>query len=363
LVGEVGVLMLYTNTATDVDLPANQLAWSLDPGAPGNANIDEERGVFSWRPTRAQAPGDYPVTIRVTDNGVPSLSDRRLFTVSVGDYSEVVVGTTIVESGTTGILPLTLLSSAGVTNVSMKLSMPGSRFTNLRLTQPLAQSAASTITPLPNDLNLVEFRINEGQTIVGSNRLAFLEFDAVANQQSAFIPLTIDEFTAPKADGTLPPNILTTDGRIIVVDREPLLESVRTNGQPRVLIYGRAGDAFEIDITENIGGTWTMHKRVPMTSNRHALTLGDSSGAGSQFFRARVFTPNPPLMELETMTNGWLRVVGYGEPGLNYLIESNESAAPTGWVPVIDGPWTNSFWLQELDPAPGTSKIWRFKRK
>jgi len=363
LVGEVGVLMLHTNTASDVDLPANQLIWSLDPGAPGNANIDQDRGVFSWRPARAQAPGDYPVTVRVTDNGVPSLSDTRLFTVSVGDYSEVVVGTTIVESGTTGIIPLTLLSSTGVTNVSMKLSLPGSRFTNLRLTQPLAQSAASTITPLPNDLNLVEFRINEGLTIVGSNRLAFLEFDAVADQQSAFVPLTIDEFTAPKADGTFAPNILTTDGRIIVVDKEPLLESVRTNGQPRVLIYGRAGDAFEIDVTENISGTWTMHRRVPMTSNRHTLTLGDPSGASSQFFRARVFTPNPPLMELLPLTNGWFRVVGYGEPELNYLIESNNSASPTGWVPVIDGPLTNSFWLQEVDTKTGTSKIWRFKRQ
>ena len=141
------------------------------------------------------------------------------------------------------------------------------------------------------------------------------------------------------------------------------MESVRTNGQPRILIYGRAGDAFEIDVTETLGSGWTMHKRVPMTSNRQALTLGDSTGVGSQFFRARVFTPNPPLMEMETMTNGWLRVIGYGEPGLNYLIESNETAGPAGWVPVIDGPLTNTFWLQEVDPAPGTSKVWRFKRK
>lgn len=185
----------------------------------------------------------------------------------------------------------------------------------------------------------------------------------MAGQQSAFVPVAIDEFTAPKADGLLAPNILTTDGRIIVVDKEPLLETVRMNGQSRVLIYGRAGDAFEIDVTETLGDGGTMHKRVPMTSNRHGLTLGDSTGVGSQFFRARVFTPNPPLMELETMPNRWLRVIGYGEPGLSYLIESNESAAPTGWVPVIDGPLTNSFWLQELDPTPGTSRIWRLKRK
>ena len=100
-----------------------------------------------------------------------------------------------------------------------------------------------------------------------------------------------------------------------------------------------------------------------MMSNQHALESEEVNGAGSRFFRARAFTPNPPLMELTPLTNGWLRVVGYGEPGLNYLIESNESAAPTSWVPVIDGPLTNSFWLQEVDTKTGTSKIWRFKHQ
>lgn len=362
LVGEVGVTLLHTNSAVDTDIPANVLTWSLDPGAPGNANISAH-GVFSWRPTRAQAPGDYPITVRVTDNGVPALSDTRTFTVSVGDYSEIVVGTTIVESGSTGTLPLTLLSSAGVTNISMTLSLPSDRFTNLRVVDPLAQSARSSVTPLGSDQHRVTFDINEGLTIVGSNRLGLLEFDAAVGQQSSFVPVTLDEFTAPKADGTLAPNILTADGRIIVVDQEPLLESVRTNGRPRIFLYGRAGDAFEVDVTDQLGGEWTPFGRVPMTSNRHALEPDDESDAVSQFFRARVFAPDPPVMEVMSTTDGRVRVVGYGEPGPEYLIEVNETAAPTGWVPVIDGPLTNSFWLQEVDPDTGTSRVWRFQRK
>ena len=66
-----GTLLSFTATATDVDLPANTLTFSLDAGAPAGASIDPATGVFTWTPTEAQGPGVYPVTVRVTDNGRP----------------------------------------------------------------------------------------------------------------------------------------------------------------------------------------------------------------------------------------------------------------------------------------------------
>jgi hypothetical protein len=79
-----GNTLAFTATATDGDLPANTLSFSLDPGAPAGASITSG-GNFTWTPTSLQAPGNYLITVRVTDNGVPALSDAKAFAVAVPD--------------------------------------------------------------------------------------------------------------------------------------------------------------------------------------------------------------------------------------------------------------------------------------
>ena len=74
-----GSLLTFTATATDSDFPPQTLGFSLDPGAPAGASVNANDGVFAWIPSGAQAPGNYPITLRVTDNGVPPLSHSRYF--------------------------------------------------------------------------------------------------------------------------------------------------------------------------------------------------------------------------------------------------------------------------------------------
>ncbi len=78
--------LTFTATATDHDLPANTLAFSLDAGAPTGASITSA-GVFTWSPTEAQGPGSYPVTVRVTDNGTPALSGFETITIQVNEVN------------------------------------------------------------------------------------------------------------------------------------------------------------------------------------------------------------------------------------------------------------------------------------
>jgi hypothetical protein len=56
----------FTATATDADVPAQTLTFSL-VGAPSGATIDGLTGAFSWTPTEAQGPGSYPFSVRVSD--------------------------------------------------------------------------------------------------------------------------------------------------------------------------------------------------------------------------------------------------------------------------------------------------------
>jgi hypothetical protein len=78
-----GMLVTFTNSATDADLPANTLTYSLDPGAPAGAGVGAANGVFSWLTTAIHAGTTNVMTLRVTDNGAPSLSASNTFSIAV----------------------------------------------------------------------------------------------------------------------------------------------------------------------------------------------------------------------------------------------------------------------------------------
>ncbi|MDB6020018.1 MAG: Peptidase fungalysin [Pedosphaera sp.] len=79
--------LTFTNSATDADLPNETLTFTLDPGAPTGASVNPSTGVFSWTPSEAQGPGVYGITVRVTDNSAPPLSDAKSFNVTVNEVN------------------------------------------------------------------------------------------------------------------------------------------------------------------------------------------------------------------------------------------------------------------------------------
>lgn len=83
----VGVMLSVTNTATDTDVPAQTLTFSLLT-APTNATIDAITGVLTWRPLVAQAGTTNSFNIMVTDNGGPSLSATQSFVVTVSPLAK-----------------------------------------------------------------------------------------------------------------------------------------------------------------------------------------------------------------------------------------------------------------------------------
>src|SRR5205823_702968 len=73
---------------TDGDIPAQTLTFSLEAGFPSGASITTN-GVFTWTPTEAQGPSNYPVTIRVTDNGSPPFSMAETITITVNEVNSL----------------------------------------------------------------------------------------------------------------------------------------------------------------------------------------------------------------------------------------------------------------------------------
>jgi hypothetical protein len=79
-----GALLSFTASATDADLPAQSLSYSL-AGAPAGATINATTGAFSWTPTEAQGPGSYSFDILVSDG---TATDSETITVTVTEVND-----------------------------------------------------------------------------------------------------------------------------------------------------------------------------------------------------------------------------------------------------------------------------------
>jgi hypothetical protein len=118
--------LTLTNSATDLDSPPQVLTFSLDPGAPAGAGIGPTNGILVWTPSLAQL-GTNSLTVRVTDNGLPNLSDFKTFSVIV------LPGPTLLTPAlTNGVVTLSWDAIAGVSyRVQFKTNLADTAWTDL----------------------------------------------------------------------------------------------------------------------------------------------------------------------------------------------------------------------------------------
>src|SRR5205823_5625548 len=76
----LGTSVSFTATATDQDIPANILTFSLGTNSPSGAVINPNTGVFQWTIPGPNSSTNS-ITVIVTDNGSPTLSSSQTFTV------------------------------------------------------------------------------------------------------------------------------------------------------------------------------------------------------------------------------------------------------------------------------------------
>jgi hypothetical protein len=135
----VGSTLTVANVASDTDVPANALTFSI-VSAPAGVAVNSATGVLTWTPTQSQI-GTAQIQVRVTDNGVPPLSATNSFSVtvtgSVGQsatlhlLSVLAAGTTLRVDGPVGAsyeiqystdlinwTPLTTVSLGGLTTAT-----------------------------------------------------------------------------------------------------------------------------------------------------------------------------------------------------------------------------------------------------
>ena len=81
-----GVQLTVSPAASDVESPPQVLTYQL-LSAPTGASVNAGSGVITWTPAEDQAPGSYTFTLRVYDNGTPSLSATQSFLVTAREVN------------------------------------------------------------------------------------------------------------------------------------------------------------------------------------------------------------------------------------------------------------------------------------
>ena len=210
-------LLSFTATATDADLPANTLTFSLS-GAPAGAAINPSTGAFTWTPSEAQGPGSYVFDVIVTDDGASNLNDSETIAVTV---DEVNVAPVLGAVGDKTVDELTLLS---FTATATDADLPANTLTFSLSGEPagaaITSAGAFTWTPTEaQGAGVYVFDVivtDDGAPNLNDSETIAVTVDEVnvAPVLGAVGDKTVDEltllsFTATATDADLPANTLT----------------------------------------------------------------------------------------------------------------------------------------------------------
>jgi hypothetical protein len=354
----VGQQLVFTNQAYDPDTP---LIFSLDPSAPAGATISTN-GVFNWNPACAQGSTTNSIKIWVTDSGTPPMSNSVTFVVAVSDCVQVSIGSTVMQIGTTSSVPVNLLSTVALTNLSFTLSYPTNRFNQWILTPSNAAISgvlAQTLDPADAYFNL---GTTSGQVLQGPALAGIIGFGALSNT-SAFVPLNIVNIQGTKSDGTPVGNTFGIGGRVVVIGPQPLLEAWMATNRRMLTVYGNPGSSYQTLFNTNLLTTnWLAGWRIPQTN------LAQSYEANEQlspvFYRALQFSADPPIIELNSFNGTNMTLLLYGVSGTNYIVQAMTNlGAANGWFPATNMTMTLTNSFQFIGTGSPTNKAMFFRAK
>jgi hypothetical protein len=241
-------LLTVQLSATDADVPANNLTFGLVSG-PSGLTVDGA-GKVQWTPTEAQGPSTNTVKVKVTDDGVPSLSATNSFTVVVKEVNTTPVLAPVSDRTVDELKLLTVQLSATDADV------PANNLTFGLVSGP------------------------SGLTVAGTGQVQWTPAEAQG-------PST-NTVTVKVTDDGLPP-LSATNSFSVVVRAQPRLELKAiglVDGVFTMIANGVAGRTFTLQVSADLN-SWTDF--VTTNSVGATLTLEDRAArlASRKFYRLK----------------------------------------------------------------------------
>jgi hypothetical protein len=343
-----GELLSFAASASDGD-PGQTLSFDLDAGAPAGSSIHPANGTFSWTPLESQGPGTYSITVRVTDDGTPALSDSRTFNITVAEVNNAPVlqpmTNRTVDEGTPLAISVTATdpdtdpqiltfsldanSPAGMTInstngmvmwVPSETDGPGSYFATVRVTDdgdpPL--SDARTVSIFVNELNVAP---------------------QLSPIPDALIHAGMElRFTAAAFDSDLP---------------------------AQALGYGLAAGSPPGANLDPLTGVfhWRPAPDAPASTNSITLVVSDNGSLPLSAQRSFIVTVAGALKLLSAgpLPDGGMRLTWSAIPGKTYRLQSKSGLEEPFWTdlgaPIVASGTTAS----ADDPAPASRRFYRIE--
>jgi hypothetical protein len=237
--------------------PTNYLNFNmyLAAGAPSGAKITTRKGIswLVWTPNKNQASTTNQMNVVMICPANPLLNTNGLAQVAVLDCLGIGLGSTTLQAGQSGTIPIILSSSDGVTNLSFNVAWPSNSLLNPTLSISAAGIATSSLNVQGTNLAIM-LQTLPGQPLQGSNVIGFVNFQVSPSQPSGYINLPVNNVTAYKA--TALPYVVSfpTAGQIAVVNAVAMLQATTLSGSTRSLIVmGRVGNSYQLQYCTNLG--------------------------------------------------------------------------------------------------------------
>jgi len=211
--------LTFTAIATDEDVPADELTFSLALGVPAatGARINPTTGEFWWAPSEEQGPGLYPITIIVSDGNPINSTDEETIWVRVDEVNQAPVldpiGNHIINEGATLTFTATAndadrprqglrfhLSSDDRFNYGATLSIrgdfvwtpselqgPGDYLFEICVEDRIVEDC-ETITVTVNEVNIAPVAANDSYRVIANQTLVVGAPGVLTNDTDADLP-------------------------------------------------------------------------------------------------------------------------------------------------------------------------------
>ena len=255
-------------------LASDLIFFSLAAGAPVGASINSTTGLLSWDSSLAVAGSTNNVTVIINDLTNPNASTQETLLITVANTFNLVAASVPIQSGLSTSLPLTCVSSAGITNLTFTLNWPGNQLANpvLVINPPLA---GGTLLNQGTNL-LVQVWTANGDALTGTNEFAEISFQTAAGQASALFELPVANVAAKAVNGATFQNVPAGADEVAVIGSNPLLRPQYNASQGRSLtLYAIPGDNYEIQYSTNLAAStsWQLLQEYEPTNMVETLNL------------------------------------------------------------------------------------------
>ena len=258
-----GQTLSITNSAAASTPP---VTFSLAGSAPAGADITSN-GVLIWTPSCEQGGTTNVITVWAVDSGNPALSNSMTFTVTVSDCLQMGIGSTVMQVGQSGSIPVSLLSTFAITNLSFSLVSPAISFTNWTVASSNPSVGAAGVQCAGSAPPWFTLATAPGKTLYGPSSLESIAFTALPGD-SALVPVVATNIVGIKSDGTGVGNTVSLPGQVVVIGLHPLLTASLGNNAARTLtVYGNPGSNYQMAFSTNLPSTnWQPAGSILMTN-------------------------------------------------------------------------------------------------